>query len=146
MTRRYQFTTLLFSLGTTLISMHDIDGVVVGKHPIVSGLMKGIFHQQLSHKLVVLPIASRASKIHALDIRYLERNENGATITTAKLTKTLCLSKKKVVHYLPLQQEERLYLIVALEEYLTCIASMQKEDASKAKLLLSVVRNLQTCI
>ena len=86
-----------------------IDGVVVGKHPLVTRLMKGVFNRrppqprysftwdvgmvlehvcslgknndislkQLSHKLVVLLAlsnASRASEIHALDIRYLKRD------------------------------------------------------------------------
>ena len=104
----------------------------MGKHPLVTRLMKGIFNRrppqpryafnwdagrvlehicslgknntislkQLSHKLAILLAlsnASIASEIHALDIRYLSRNENGVTVTIAELTKTAQPGKKKVV-------------------------------------------------
>lgn len=107
-----------------------IDVVVVGKHPLVTRLMKGIFIRrppqpryaftwdvgrvlehicslgknsdlslkQLSRKLVVLLVlsnASRASEIHALDIRYLSRNENGVTFTIAELTKQHNQARRK---------------------------------------------------
>ena len=152
-----------------------IDGVVVGKHPLV---MKGIFNRrppqpryaltwdvgrvlqhicslgrnsdlslkQLSHKLVVLLAlsnASRASEIHALDIRYLSRNENGVTFTIAELTKTTQPGKKKVVCYLPLKQEIRLCPVAALEEYLKRTSPIRRNDKSKTQLLLSVMKPFQ---
>ena len=108
-----------------------IDGAVVGKHPLVTRLMKGVFNRrppqpryaftcdvgtvieyvcffgrnsdvslkQLSHKLVVLLAlsnASRASEIHALDIRYLSRNDDGITFAIAELTKTAQPGKKEI--------------------------------------------------
>ena len=155
-----------------------IDGVVVGKHPLVTRLMKGIFNRrppqpryaltwdvgrvlghisslgrnsdlslkQLSHKLVVLLAlanASRASEIHALDIRYLSRNENGVTFTIAELTKTTQPGKKKVVCYLPLKQESRLCPVAALEEYLKRTSPIRRKDTSKTQLLLSVLKPFQ---
>ena len=150
----------------------------MGKHPLVTRLMKGIFNRrppqpryaftwdvgrvlehicslgknntislkQLSHKLVVLLAlsnASRASEIHALDIRYLSRNENGVTFTIAELTKTAQPGKKKVVHYLPLKQEDRLCPIAALEEYLKRTFPIRIKDPSKTQLLLSVLKPFQ---
>ena len=155
-----------------------IDGVVVGKHPLVTRLMKGIFNRrppqpryaltwdvgrvlqhicslgrnsdlslkQLSHKLVVLLAlsnASRASEIHALDIRYLSRNENGVTFTIAELTKTTQPGKKKVVCYFPLKQEIRLCPVAALEEYLKRTSPIRRNDKSKTQLLLSVMKPFQ---
>ena len=144
----------------------------MGKHPLITRLMKGIFNRrpqpryaftwdvgrvlehirslggnsdlslkQLSYKLVLLALsnASRASEIHALDIRYLSRNENGATFTITKLTKTT-QPGKKVVHYLPLKQENRLCPIAALEEYLKRTSPIRRNDTSKTQLLLSVMK------
>ena len=74
--------------------------------------------------------ASRASEIHALDIRYLSRNKNGVTFTIAELTKTT-QPGKRVNHYLPLKQEGRLCPIVALEEYLKRTSPIRRKDTSK---------------
>ena len=155
-----------------------IDGVVVGKHPLVTRLMKGVFNRrppqsrysftwnvetvleylcslgknneislkQLSHKLVVLLAlsnASRASEIHALDIRYLQKNENGITFTIAELTKTAQPGKKKLVCYPPLTQDDRLCPVAALEEYLKRTSPIRKKDTSKTQLLLSVIKPFQ---
>ena len=98
--------------------------------------------KQLSYKLVVLLAlsnASRASEIHVLDIRYLNRNENGVTFTIAELTKT-SQPGKKVVHYLPLKQEDRLCPVAALEEYLKRTSSVRSNDSSKTQLLLSILK------
>ena len=93
--------------------------------------------------LLALSNASRASEIHALDIRYLSRNENGVTFTIAELTKTVQPGKKKVVHYLPLKQEDRLCPIAALEEYLKCTSPIRIKDPSKTQLLLLVLKPFQ---
>ena len=170
-----QYRTINSYRSAISMTHNPIDGVVVGKHPLVTRLMKGIFNRrppqpryastwdvggvlehirslggnsdlslkQLSYKLVVLLAlsnASRASEIHALDIRYLSRNENGATFTITKLTKTAQPGKKKVVHYLPLKQENRLCPIAALEEYLKRTSPIRRNDTSKTQLLLSVMK------
>ena len=93
--------------------------------------------------LLALSNASRASEIHALDIRYLSRNENGVTFTITELTKTAQPGKKKVVHYLPLIQEDRLCPIAALEEYLKCTSPIRIKDTLKTQLLLSVLKPFQ---
>ena len=56
--------------------------------------------KHLLHKLVILLAlanASRASEIHALDIRYLSRGTKGVTFTIAELTKTARPGKKLVL-------------------------------------------------
>ena len=94
---------------------------MVLEHVCSLGKNNDISLKQLSHKLVVLLAlsnASRASEIHALDIRYLKRDENGITFTIAELTKTAKPGKKKLVCYPPLTQDDRLCPVAALEEYI----------------------------
>ena len=95
---------------------------------------KDLTLKQLLHKLVVLlslANASRALEIHALDIRYLSKDENGVTFTIAELTKTTQSGKKKVVRYLPLKQDGRLCPVATLEEYLKRTSPMKKMDTTK---------------
>ena len=78
-----------------------------------------------SHKLAVLLAlsnASRVSVIHALDIRFLRKNQDGVSFTIAELTKTAHPGKKRVMHYLSLKEERRLCPVTTLEEYLHCTA------------------------
>ena len=152
-----------------------IDGVVVGKHPLVSRLLKGVFNsrppqpryaatwdvgqvlehiaslgrnenlslKRLSHKLAVLLAlsnASRASELYALDTRYMSRDEGGISFTIAELTKTARPGKKKAVHYPPFKGEGKLCPVRALNEYLQRTDRSRREDQSRTRLFLSVVK------
>ena len=123
------------------MQLHGMLGVL--EHICSLGRNRDLSLRQLSYKLVVLLAlsnASRTSEIHALDIRYLSRNENVVTFTIAELTKTTQPGKKKVVHYLSLKQEHRLCPVVALEEYLKRTSPIRRNNTSKMQLLLSTMK------
>ena len=68
--------------------------------------------------LLALENASRASELHALDIRYISRKDGGISFALAENTKTSGPGKCKSIFLPSLRQEERLYPVVALWEYL----------------------------
>ena len=152
-----------------------VDGIVVGKHPLVTRFMKGVFNmrppepkyghiwdvgcvldyleslggncdlslKQLSAKLVVLLAlanASRASEIHALDMRFMSRKNGQVTFSFHQLTKTSRPGKTKSVHYFPLNQGEHLCPVKTLDEYIQRTEVTRKENPSKSQLILSVVK------
>ena len=80
-------------------------------HILSLGGNHGLSLKQLSHKLAVLLAlsnASRASEIHALNIRFLRKCQDGVLFTIADLTKKAHPGKKRVVYYLSLKEERRL--------------------------------------
>ena len=173
-----QYRTLNSYRSAISMTHSPIDGVVVGKHSLVSRLMKGVFNsrppqpryaftwdvgrlldhilslgenhalslKQLSHTLAVLLAlsnASRASEIHALDIKFLRKCRDGVSFTIADLTKTAHPGKKRVVYFLSLREERKLCPVTTLDEYLQRTAQVRKDDPTKTKLLLSVVKPFQ---
>ena len=149
-----------------------IDGVVVGKHPLVVRLMKGVFNgrppqprygctwdvkrvlehikslgdnrvlslKQLSSKLAVLLAlanASRASDIHALDLRFMTKKEGRVTFQLAELTKTARPGKRKQLSYRPLEGEKHLCPVVTLADYVQRTGPFRRNES---QLFLSVVK------
>ena len=73
--------------------------------------------RQLTHKLamlVALANASRASELHALDIRFISRKDGGVLFTLADHTKTSGPGKSKRIFLPSLRQDELLCPVVTL--------------------------------
>ena len=139
-----------------------IDGVLVGKHPLVSRLLKGIFNQRppqprysstwdvgvvLDHikswgqtvglprkdltlklaMLLALANASRSSELHALDIRQVSWNPDGAAFTLSALTKTSKPGKKKSLFYPRLEVDSEVCPVICLRQYLKVTEDTRKD-------------------
>ena len=76
--------------------------------------------RQLTHKLAMLLAlvnTSRASELHALNIRYISRKDNGVSFALVEHTKTAGPGKCKSIFLPSLRQEECLCPVVTLWEY-----------------------------
>lgn len=151
-----------------------IDGTVIGKHPLLSRLMRGIFNSRppqlryscvwdvgrgleyfslgdnrvlnlkdLTHRLatiMALANASRASEIHALNVKYMQRMSSGVEFDLAELTKTSRPGKQRSLFYPCLEEDRVLCPVVTLQHYLERTKVYRKSEPSSCRLFLTVVR------
>ena len=104
------------------------------------GLSGSLNLRQLTHKLAMLLAlanASRASELHALDIRFISRKDGGVLFTLADHTKTSGPGKSKRIFLPSLRQDELLCPVVTLWEYLERTTVLRRE---LHQLFLSFVR------
>ena len=167
-----QYRTLNSYRSAISMTHQPIDGVLVGKHPLICRLLKGIYNsrppqprysttwdvskvldyirslgpssslnlRQLTHKLAMLLAlanASRASELHALNIRFVSRKDGGVSFALADHTKTSGPGKCKRVFLPSLRQDELLCPVVTLWEYLERTTVLRRESH---QLFLSFVR------
>ena len=170
-----QYRTLNSYRSAISMTHPPIDGTVIGKHPLVSRLMRGIFNSRppqprysgawdvgrvleyirslgdnkvlklkdLTHKLVTimaLANASRASEIHALNVKYIRRVSSSVEFDLAQLTKNSRPGKQRSLFYPRLEEDSVLCPVVTVQHYLEHTKVYRKSEPSSCRLFLAVVR------
>ena len=167
-----QYRTLNSYRSAISMTHPPIDGTVIGKHPLVVRLMRGIFNSRppqpryscswdvgrvlefirslgdnevltlkdLTHKLatiMALANASRASEIHALNVKYMRRVTSGVQFNLAQLTKTSRPGKQRSLFYPCLKEDKILCPVVTLQHYLERTQEYRKSESSRDRLFFS---------
>ena len=99
--------------------------------------------KDLTHKLatiMALANASRASEIHALNVKYMRRMPSGVEFNLAQLTKTSRPGKQRSLFYPRLKEDKVLCPVVTLQHYLERTQEYRKSESSRGRLFLAVVR------